>query len=381
VAFPRRSTRADLGDFLRRMRIGTEPGLFLAIAVLGVVVALGTRTPYYRFLVQSFGALFRAIRAPARGIVLFDLALGVLAAWGLVRLSRGRRWTIPVALLLVGFEYRAFPVEIGPVERDPAPVYRWLADLSIPGAVIEWPFAADFDVEYEFRSTTHWKPLVNGYSGFAPPHYRELAAEFAKRPIGPEVWTMMKARGACLLVFHPLIGDEPERGAYADLLRQGVSSGRLLALKAFPGGRASDLVFRFADCPGLDPRIPEAEKRPAAEDVARKLASLMSPPFGYIDVPARGAAVASGSAGFGWALDDSGVAEVLVSADGAPARPAAIGQPHPGVVETYPGYPGADRPGFVFTLPALPAGPHTITVTIVAKDGGKGVLTHGIVVK
>src|SRR5262249_8926555 len=53
AAFPKRARRADLGDFLRRLRIRTAPRLFLGIAALGVVVALGTHTPYYRFLVQS----------------------------------------------------------------------------------------------------------------------------------------------------------------------------------------------------------------------------------------------------------------------------------------------------------------------------------------
>ena len=46
--------------------------------------------PFYRFLVQSLGSVFRSIRVPGRGIVLFDLALGVLAAWGL-SLAAGSR--------------------------------------------------------------------------------------------------------------------------------------------------------------------------------------------------------------------------------------------------------------------------------------------------
>ena len=68
--------------------------------------------------VETFGVIFRAIRVPSRGIVLFDLALGVLAAWGLSRLARGRRSIVAAALVLVAFEYRA-------VDHDPAATSEW----------------------------------------------------------------------------------------------------------------------------------------------------------------------------------------------------------------------------------------------------------------
>src|SRR5262249_52927733 len=90
IAFPASSRYADLRDFLSRVRFGTRAGLFLAIALLGILVALGTHTPFYRFLVQSFGPIFRVIRAPSRGVVLFDIGLGILAAWGLSELTRRR---------------------------------------------------------------------------------------------------------------------------------------------------------------------------------------------------------------------------------------------------------------------------------------------------
>jgi hypothetical protein len=381
LAFPRWSRFADLGDFLRRLRIGSRAGLFVAVAAAGVLVAFGTRTPFYRFGVETLGTIFRAIRVPSRGIVLFDLAIGVLAAWGLSRLARGRRWVVAAALVLVTFEYRAFPVDISPVEREAGPVYRWLAGVGLPGSVIEWPFATDAEVEYEFRSTAHWKPLVNGYSGFTPPHYQDLAAVFAKRPVGPEVWKKMRALGACLLILHPGIEDEPSRRAYFAALRQGISSGRLAAVKAFPARGSSDLVFRFTQCPAFDPGIPEGERPSAAADVGRKLASLetfLNRPFGYIDTPGEGETVVSGAWAFGWALDDSGVARILLSADGGPPQPVMYGQPHPGVVEVYPNYPGVDKPGFGFGVPALPPGPHTLTLTLIARDGGKAELKRQI---
>ena len=118
--------------------------LFLAIGLVGIVVAFGARTPYYRFLFQSFGDVFRAIRAPSRGIVLFHVALAVLAAWGLALLLRGmREGTAPRmdrrgrSVLVV--EYRAFPLTLEPTAAAPPPVYEWLASFEMPGAVVEWP--------------------------------------------------------------------------------------------------------------------------------------------------------------------------------------------------------------------------------------------------
>ena len=384
TAFPRSSGRADLGDFLRRWRVGTASGLFLAIAVLGVVVALGTHTPYYRFLVQSFGALFRAIRAPARGVVLFDLALGVLAALGLSDWTRSkgraaRLGLVLAALVVVGVEYRAFPVETHPVDAKSRAVDRWLAEASFSGGVIEWPLGNWFDQEYEFRSTAHWKPLVNGSSGFMPRSYEELTAALEERPISDAVWDMLSERKTALLIFHPGQGEADTSKVYAEAVRRGLARGRLQPVRSFPHGDHQDLLFRFPAGPAAAlPPNPDPE---AARLELRRIESLLNPPFGLLDSPGEGETVASGAWAFGWALDDSGIAEVLASADGGPPHPVAIGQPHPGVVEVHPGYEGVDKPGFGFALPALSPGPHTLTVTIVAKDGGTTDLPRRFVVR
>ena len=68
VAFPSRSRWRNLADFFRRGPLDPRASLLLALAAAGLVVALGLHTPYYRFLFVSFGAVFRSIRAPARGI-------------------------------------------------------------------------------------------------------------------------------------------------------------------------------------------------------------------------------------------------------------------------------------------------------------------------
>ena len=117
---------------------------------------------------------------------------------------------------------------------------------------------------------------------------------------------------------------------------------------------------RKAESPEAAPADTEAAKQARAR-----------PPFGLIDTPKENEAVASGSEGKGWALDDSGIAKVEAGLDDGPRAAARIGLPFPGVKDAYPTYPDSDRAGFTFTMPSVAAGPHLLVVTITGKDGGK----------
>lgn len=99
-------------------------------------------------------------------------------------------------------------------------------------------------------------------------------------------------------------------------------------------------------------------------------------PFGVLDTPREGSTVANKSWGTGWALDDSGIFQVTATADNGAVAPAKIGQAFPGVKEAHPELPDNDRAGFIFALPDLPSGPHTLKVEILAKDSGRTVLTR-----
>jgi len=390
IAFPRRSRYENLPDFVRRLPSGPRAGLFAAIALLGTLVALGGNTPYYRFLFQSLGSVMHAIRVPARGIVLFHVGLAVLSAWGLSLLARRRAgWKrgawIAGALLLTAFEYRAFPVPVLPVEGTAAPVYRWLATVRPGGGIAEWPFGGDYEIEYEFRSTEHWHPLLNGYSGFRPPHYHELWGLLQQKPIPDAAWEKIRDLGGSLIVLHRHaaagLWATPEFDRAA---RRWTREGKLKLLASFPHERERDYVFRMTTSAPFDARLP-AEARLRAEEQlardARRAETEFSPPFGVIDSPREKASVSAGDWGYGWALDDSGIAEIRVSAGGAPTARAAIGQLHPGVSAVHPEFPGADRAGFGFAVPALPPGKHTLVLTLVAKDGGEAKLTRVVRVR
>ena len=83
-------------------------------------------------------------------------------------------------------------------------VYRFSAQLPSSAVVIELPLGEPaFDVRYMFYSTTHWKPLVNGYSGGAPREYGLLAESLKDAAERPErAWDALMASGATCAIVH-----------------------------------------------------------------------------------------------------------------------------------------------------------------------------------
>jgi hypothetical protein len=107
------------------------------------------------------------------------------------------------------------------------------------------------------------------------------------------------------------------------------------------------------------------------------------PPFGVLHVPKEGETVITGprSWAFGWCLDESGIAQVTVTAETGATSPVVLHQPFPGVAQEHPNYPDADKAGFGFPIPALGPGVHTLTVTFIANNGGKTELQRHVRVK
>jgi len=120
-----------------------------------------------------------------------------------------------------------------------------------------------------------------------------------------------------------------------------------------------------------EPTVAPSTSAQAATGAAAPVADNAKPPFGFLDTPKEGATVAPGSWAFGWALDDSGISQITVSSEGGATSPVTLGQPFPGVAQSYPTLPGSDKAGFGFAIPKLEPGIHTLTITVTAKDGGK----------
>jgi hypothetical protein len=126
----------------------------------------------YRWLMAIPG--FDQLRVPTRFWMLGVLALGVASALAFARF--GPRRTAPRAvvftLLVAGVLLDSWTRGIG---MDVAPE-RWAKverrDRAEP--VLELPLGPEWDAAATFRSMWHRRPVLNGVSGYDPPHYEPL---------------------------------------------------------------------------------------------------------------------------------------------------------------------------------------------------------------
>ena len=199
LAFRRRSPP---GDPVRARVV-----MLVAIGTVGVVLSLGTATPVYGWLFHVFPPM-QGLRAAARFGNLFLLAVAVLGGMGLALLkfpTNVRRYAIGAALVvLVNVESLRAPIAYVPFHGIP-PIYRLLAEEPGPVVLVEQPFfprwAIFQNAPYVLASTAHWRPLMNGYSGYTPDTYQKYADAFW---YFPEDWAIqaMKDAGVTHVMVH-----------------------------------------------------------------------------------------------------------------------------------------------------------------------------------
>ncbi|MBM3776951.1 MAG: hypothetical protein FJW23_01765 [Acidimicrobiia bacterium] len=143
---------------------------------------------------------FEGLRVPARFGMIGALALAALGGFGLHALAtRWRSIAVPaVAAVLFLAESASLPFVVNGVsplegvatpegrlyrgDQTPA-VYEQVSRLPAEAVLIEFPFGwPDYDLRAMFYSTRHWRPLVNGYSGFFPPRYGRYASILSALP-------------------------------------------------------------------------------------------------------------------------------------------------------------------------------------------------------
>ena len=153
------------------------------VAALAVTAdaSLGLNGRVYRALAHV--PAFRGFRVPPRFRALVGLYLALLIAMGVSRMIR-RISAVPVRHLAVTGLAVALLVDIRPSLGELEPVFERAPPIYplIPeprGVIAEMPLPGPGDAFWHdsvfmYFSTFHWHPLVNGMSGFAPPHYAGL---------------------------------------------------------------------------------------------------------------------------------------------------------------------------------------------------------------
>jgi hypothetical protein len=195
--------------------------LYGLIGLLAVWASLGPAGGLYTVLFETVPG-FGMLRAPARLGIVVALALAVLAGVGTTRLARGRRtgWVTTGLILVAMIELAAVPYPHYDAPRFPA-AYRMLAQLPA-GPVAEFPYYSDRmyytrHTYYMVGSTTHWLPLVNGYSDLIPQDFRAEVEALARFPT-PQAFEILDRHETRYVVLHRGLHDEGDWAALIDRL-------------------------------------------------------------------------------------------------------------------------------------------------------------------
>jgi hypothetical protein len=179
-----------------------------AIAAGAVFLSVAPRLPGFPWAHDHLPGV-GAIRAYSRAGQIAMVAIGLLAAAGVVKLrhrwGKERYWPAVACgvIALVNVESLRAPLKYKPFEGVPA-IYDVLQSADHV-AVLELPVFPRTGVfgnaTYMVNATAHWKPLVNGYSGFVPPSYY-LTARTLNRFPDPESFAWLRANGVTTVVVH-----------------------------------------------------------------------------------------------------------------------------------------------------------------------------------
>lgn len=223
---------AIVGTFLPRTmheRVPWARPAAIGLALACYTMALGPereiagRTITFPYsIVMDIVPGFSSMRGPLRFLMIAQLGFAALSSMGLTWLLRSvdrRRGTLAafacaVVLTLATvwdygllFEHRETRVvEAGAVVPE---VYRKLASLP-PGPVLEIPSSGYFGYfrgaivasEYMLHSTAHWLPLLDGYSGYAPPSAAVTSGLISALPHLNALTALVRTTGLRYIVVH-----------------------------------------------------------------------------------------------------------------------------------------------------------------------------------
>ena len=193
--------------------------IYGAITMLALWASFGPQAGLYTVLFRLI-PLFASLRAPARFGVVVALGLAVLTGVAVRDVLARVKWPSAAGALLVILAAADLAVPLNFREVPPlSPAYALLSTLPA-GPVIELPFWSSGSemhghARYMRYSTSHWMPLINGYSDYVPPDFTESAATVQGFP-SREAFQALAARRPRYAVFHML--------AYGDLDRAAVTA-------------------------------------------------------------------------------------------------------------------------------------------------------------
>jgi hypothetical protein len=164
------SSRVFRGDARVRMCVVAAAG--------GMAISMAGRASFYPAL-HDLIPMLQAVRVQAHLGQLVLIMIAVLAGFGTAAIARrwgsARWWPVAAVALALAVNLETLRAPIGFVWFDRVPaVYDALrADASAVVAELPYPIPSQWFLNgpYMVNSTRHWRPLLNGYSGFRPASY------------------------------------------------------------------------------------------------------------------------------------------------------------------------------------------------------------------
>ena len=230
---------------LRRPAAGMPIGALWTVAGAAFLLSAGpylalpgdhaVPLPYLLFyrLVPGFSSM----RAPARFFIVVAMALSALTGFAFARFTAGRRPAVRGVLALVVALACAVSAAPRPAPTVPAqlgastpPVYRWLAAQPAGGALLEIPgrrMMGDIggqlrEARHMVASTTHWHPLIGGYTAYAPPSAAFLTSIVQRLPDPEAFAVLVDAVDVRWIVVHEAELPPPLRGRWGGLASEGL---------------------------------------------------------------------------------------------------------------------------------------------------------------
>ena len=258
------------GRWVRKAwREESVPGFYAIAAIAMLILALGPEPrlsghpilykPPYDWLMQLPG--FDVLRVPARLVMLTLLCVSVLVAFAVAQWSAVARLRFVVPLIAAGIIADGL-VRIDAVSVPSGP--KWPDSID---AVVEVPVGREGDFAAIFRSLSHGRPIVNGYSGYFPTHYLPFVFAMRDRQFsalgevsrGHAIGVAVDREGADAVAAERMIGEMAgvSRVASADdrwatfVMQPAVAPddrwGAELAVKSVSANRRNEDVGRLAD--------------------------------------------------------------------------------------------------------------------------------------
>jgi hypothetical protein len=224
--------------------------MYAVMCAVAIELSFGLNGWLYTWLYTHAGAM-HGFRAPARFAILVSSALAVMAGLGVaavdrLRVARGLR--IPaaaIALALLTLEHIPSQMFLREVPSGPPDVYRMLSSMGA-GVVVELPMPTPerlpgYDAVYASWSTTHWHPLVNGYSGYYPAAYFETIERMRTFPDDSSI-DRLTSLGVRYIVVHRSFYEPAE---YASLLERMLARPQLKSSGRYRDPRGEAQLFEL----------------------------------------------------------------------------------------------------------------------------------------